>query len=112
MLTLFTLRELNEFNEDWDVHIFHGMTEEFLKHQEGVIFTSSTRQMRAPPEILPWGGLIFLLLGADNPMALFPKGGRYQFIRPASIYGVMSGEAWNEDECLEAFVFGTAVCHI
>jgi hypothetical protein len=26
-----------------------------------------------------------LLLGADNPMALLLKGGRYQFIRPASI---------------------------
>ena len=78
-------KELDEFSEDRGVDIFHGITEEFLKHQEKIIFASSTRQMRAPPETLQWGDLVVLLLGADNPMALLLKGGRYQFIRPASI---------------------------
>ena len=85
MLTVFTLRELNGHSEDRDVDIFHDTTEEFLKHQEKIIFTSPTRQMRAPPETLQWGGLVVLLLGADNPMAFLLNGGRYQFIRPASI---------------------------
>ena len=78
-------KELNGFSEDRDVDIFHGITEEFLKHQEKIIFNSSTRQMRAPPETLQWGDSVVLLLGAGNPMALLLKGGRYQFIRPASI---------------------------
>ena len=79
VLTLFTLGGLNEFSEDQDVYIFYGIIEEFLKHQEKIIFTSSTRQMRAPPEILQWATVV-LLLGVDNPMALLPKGG------PLSVY--------------------------
>jgi len=79
MLTLFTLRELNGLSEGRDVDIFHGITEEFLKHQEKIIITSSTRQMGAPPEIPRWATIV-LLLGADNPMALFSKGG------PLSVY--------------------------
>jgi hypothetical protein len=59
-------KELNEFSEDRDVDIFHGITEEFLKHQEKIIFASSTRQMRAPPETLQWGDLVVLLLGSGR----------------------------------------------